>query len=688
MWTNYSYLGRFSDAHDYKWFGLKGLNAKDSLAQYGIAARCLNVENFEYECYAPDPEEENCSFYFVTTEGYIEEHLQNSKQLAKFMLKKSVSLSEFKLLDITEKIHLLCDFCNIIDFLELSIDESYERDRIVLDDTNNSMLSSEEVASEKYIEDSHEVQKKLVRRKNPIFVEDFVDQSFASLHETIQTVAEEFGTEIVTKSEFVNILDDYHAFKGIPGVKRIFHIFADNGYLLDWTDDNINITDAFIAKTSKTISLKYGFNEDWVKNSMAAILVALGYAYTESNTKQGPKGTANYPSKYLDSYDLYINKCGSYIYNKIKKDSYLPDKKGVLYSSDKMALVSIGEFSRSSYFIRKGTMYIAPNAWRIPYESQATELELYIPDSVVAIGYCAFLNTCIHNLEIPSSVKLIGWMAFQNSKLSNITLHDGLEYIGNAAFKNTNLVSIRLPKTLKYVGGDAFPNGIEIINQSDFLSVRDGMIYNREETFLMCCTSKEAVIHLPDTVEEINPYAFSYNSNIISIELGKSLRKIGRRAFSNCEKLKSIILPESLEEIGDGAFEECEELYSLEIPPKVIKIGSNIIESCSSLSEVRCLSPYFEVVDDALYDVKEKKLIAYFGIDREFEVKKGTKIIGQDAFQNITSLKKVTLPKSVTLVEIWAFDDCTELEELRVLNPACEFEFDDCGVDDGKIVKG
>ena len=91
-------------------------------------------------------------------------------------------------------------------------------------------------------------------------------------------------------------------------------------------------------------------------------------------------------------------------------------------------------------------------------------------------------------------------------------------------------------------------------------------------------------------------------------------------------------------------------------------------------------------MDDALYDVKEKKLIAYFGIDREYEVKRGTKIIGKYAFRNITSLKKVTLPKSVTLVEFFAFDDCTELEEVRALNPACEF--DDCGVDDYKIVKG
>lgn len=648
-----------------KWFGLKGLSAKVSLAQYGIAARYLGGE---YECYAPDPDEDDCSIYFKTTGGYIDYYLQNSPQLAKFMYEKRITLNDFKLLGIPEKIHLLCDFFNIIDLLELNIDECYERDMIKLDDTDD------------------ELTKKKTKTKNPLLVEDFADKSFESLLKAIQTVVDEFGTEIVSKSKFVNILDDYHAFKGIPGVKRIFHTIVDNGYISDWTDEKTNITKVYIAKTTMSISLKYGYNKDWVENSMTAILLAMGYATTEVTIKQEQKDTTKYPSESYSSYYSYSKKCKSYKYDELKKDSYLPDRKGVLYSSDKKALVSNGDFSQSSYSIRQGTMYIASNALEIPSGRQTTEIELYIPNSVVAIGSCAFSGVYIRNLDIPSSVKFIDWMAFYASKFTNISLHDGLEYIGNHAFNYTNLVCISLPKTLKYVGYDAFPKGIEIINQSDFLSVRDGLIYNREETLLMCCTSKEAMIHLPDSIEEISPDTFSFNWNLINIELGKSLRTICHRAFSYCKNLKSIQLPESLEEIGDEAFEHCEELFSLEIPSKVKQIGSNIIEGCTSLSEVRCRSPYFEVVDDALYDVKEKKLIAYFGIDREYEVKKGTKIIGVNAFRNITSLKKVTLPKTVTLVESWAFEDCEEIEEIRALNPDCEF--DDCGVDDDKIVKG
>ena len=52
-----------------KWFGLKGLSAKDSLAQYGIAVRKMGVD---YECYAPDPDEDDCSIYFTTTGRYID----------------------------------------------------------------------------------------------------------------------------------------------------------------------------------------------------------------------------------------------------------------------------------------------------------------------------------------------------------------------------------------------------------------------------------------------------------------------------------------------------------------------------------------------------------------------------------------------------------------------------------------
>ena len=604
MWSKFSIRGSLSDTYN-KWLGLKGLSAKDSLAQYGIAARYLGGE---YECYAPDPDENDCSIYFKTTGGYIDYFLQNSPQLAKFMYEKRITLNDFKLLGIPEKIHLLCDFFNIIDLLELNVDECYERDMIKLDDTDD------------------ELTKKKIKTKNPLLVEDFADKSFESLLKAIQTVVEEFGTEIVSKSKFVNILDDYHTFKGVPGVKRIFHTIIEDGYISDCTDDNANITKAYIAKTAKSISLKYGFNEDWVNNSITAILVALGYATTEGTTKQGHKGIAKYPNELYNSYDSYDNICSLYEYNENNKDSYLPDRKSVLYSSDKKALVSKGDFSHSSYSIRQGTFYIAPEAWAIPFGSQSAEIELYIPNTVVAIGSGAFSNVCIRNLEIPSSVKYIGSRAFHASKSSSVILHDDLEYIGENAFLSTNLVRISLPKTLKYVGGGAFPKGIEIINQSDFLSVRDGLIYNREETLLMCCLSKKSVISLPDTVEEINSYTFFYNENIINIDLGKSLRKIGRFAFSFCKYLKSIQLPESLEEIGDGAFEECDELYSLEIPPRVKIIGSNIIVCCSSLSEVRCRSPYFEVVDDALYDVKEKKLIAYFGIDREYEVKRGTKI--------------------------------------------------------------
>lgn len=129
-------------AHGYKWFGLWG-TAEDSLKKYGIAARCIDLERFEYECYAPDPDEDDCSIYFVTTEGYMEEKVRKSPLLSSFLIRLNISMKEFLLMEITDKVYAVCHFFDIIDLLDLQIDETFERDSIeLIDDNVNEPYSS------------------------------------------------------------------------------------------------------------------------------------------------------------------------------------------------------------------------------------------------------------------------------------------------------------------------------------------------------------------------------------------------------------------------------------------------------------------------------------------------------------------------------------------------------------------
>ena len=48
-------------------------------------------------------------------------------------------------------------------------------------------------------------------------------------------------------------------------------------------------------------------------------------------------------------------------------------------------------------------------------------------------------------------------------------------------------------------------------------------------------------IEIPDSVESIGDYAFSYCTSLTSISIPNFVKSIGDRAFYNCESLKEVI---------------------------------------------------------------------------------------------------------------------------------------------------
>ena len=72
-----------------------------------------------------------------------------------------------------------------------------------------------------------------------------------------------------------------------------------------------------------------------------------------------------------------------------------------------------------------------------------------------------------------------------------------------------------------------------------------------------------------DRVTEIGYLAFRYWSNLVSVDLGNTVRSISNYAFEACTGLKDIVFSNSLEVIGDNSFGEC---HSLE----VLDFGENL----------------------------------------------------------------------------------------------------------------
>lgn len=111
---------------------------------------------------------------------------------------------------------------------------------------------------------------------------------------------------------------------------------------------------------------------------------------------------------------------------------------------------------------------------------------------------------------------------------------------------------------------------------------------------------------VPDSVTEIQDYAFSGNKELKSAKLSSNLKILGINAFFNCKALTSIELPASLKEIGAYAFcgtgltsveipesntlsslpqfcfFQCESLKEVTIPVTITKIPSDTFKDCSA----------------------------------------------------------------------------------------------------------
>ena len=179
-----------------------------------------------------------------------------------------------------------------------------------------------------------------------------------------------------------------------------------------------------------------------------------------------------------------------------------------------------------------------------------------------------------------------------------------------------------IPKSIEYIGENPFCGSIEII-------VCDSPHFIVEDYFLLTSNRRKLVFY------------FGKDEEIVTIP--EEITIIGSGAFCSTE-LSSVTIPSSIIEIGDNPFVDAKHWKNDEFEPCVIISNSNRFRVCNNM----------------LFDVVEKRLISYFGNDREIEVPNGTKVIGKNAFFG-ADFVKVLLPNSIEYVDETAFYWCSNL---------------------------
>lgn len=254
--------------------------------------------------------------------------------------------------------------------------------------------------------------------------------------------------------------------------------------------------------------------------------------------------------------------------------------------------------------------------------------EVRLPGNLTSIGDFAFNSTSLQSIEFPPHLNTIGVGAFAYTPLEEVTLPDNAMAFGKGAFSGCHkLSSINIPAGTKAIADNMFSNcealtelelpaSVELIGEYAFAG-----------------TGFTSFV-IPDSVTAVWRGVFYSCQNLEEVTWSKGYEYVSSYAFYGCKKLTTVHLHDDIQEFGDYAFYRCEKLSSIEWPKNLRYIGK--------------------------YD------FTYSGIE-EAILPEGFQGMGDGAFGNATSLKKLVIPSTVTQISTFnLFYGCEALEDVTL----------------------
>ncbi len=211
--------------------------------------------------------------------------------------------------------------------------------------------------------------------------------------------------------------------------------------------------------------------------------------------------------------------------------------------------------------------------------------EKYIEHCIVKEGVRVVCDGAFNGCEkmesvfLPSSLNIIGSNAFNGCiKLNEINIPNSVVYLGFKALscegnlsigRRNKPVRITIPDSVEMIDGNPFGYNTIIKSDNKRFQVINNVLYSADGTKLISYCSQDDNFIVPDGVKVICSGAFD-STPIRQITLPNTLEVIERYAFSWCTELVNIELPESLREIHERAFDMCK------FNNRTVKLPSNV----------------------------------------------------------------------------------------------------------------
>ena len=291
-----------------------------------------------------------------------------------------------------------------------------------------------------------------------------------------------------------------------------------------------------------------------------------------------------------------------------------------------------------------------------------TDAYVGIPDTVTVIGEEAFAgNETLVGVTIPKSVTTISYNAFKDcTALTDVILSDNVSKVGPGAFEGcTELTSAQIGRNVSSWGSGVFTNcdklaKVMIDKDNRYLTYYNGAIYNGNMTMLyqVLPARKGENYVMPETVEEMDTYAFWNLQNVKNVMLSNKIDRVPKYSMTNMGSVENVILPYSVKSIAERAFANSENLAQASVPASVTEIDKTAFAGSSKVK---------------IYTTKGSRA-STFGDERNIEViytaeyptdfldsnedfEEMPDIDGDEAAETDTSVTTVTTITTVTEIE-------------------------------------
>ena len=372
-------------------------------------------------------------------------------------------------------------------------------------------------------------------------------------------------------------------------------------------------------------------------------------------------------------------------------------------------------------------------------------ISVVVPDSIEYIAVRAFEGcTGLVSVNIPASVTEIEYRTFYGCyALTSITAHpDNPEFVSENGILYTKDKSKLIeypagrkgdyfvPDSVTYVNFNGCPGltGISAHPDNPKYASENGVLFNKDKTKLIAYPAgRHGDYFIPDSVTEIEHFAFGSCIGLTSVTIPDSIKKIESNnflifkgiegdTFSGCNCLTSItanpnnpkyasengvlfnkrktkllaypagrqgdyVIPDSVTKIEDRAFVSCFGLTSITIPNSVTKIISFDCPVLTSII-VHPENTVFSGENGVIFNKDKTELIQCpQGWQGDYVIPDSVKKIGKKAFSGCSGLTSVIIPDSVKKIGEEAFSGCSGLISITISASVTEIEnrtFYDC----------